>query len=1611
MATVSPNYVLFLGSSRYLQRGVDDPALSPTAALSVSATLDPEGAGTVTNGTVVAKYNATGNQRGWRMEYLAATQKVKFTVYGAGDGSVYASRETATSITHRRNVTFTYTAGGVLNAYVDGVLDNGTAASAGTVAAIHASTSPLSIMASGGAADIWRGLAFMVAVFDADVSASMAGQAADGLLSSTLAALPSLKAYWKHDAIVSAANNDFISWIDTVASMALNAVGAPKAQQASGTAILTVNQWDVNLSDLALGGQGLSTTYALSSGYRTWGAGLNEPQIASGYRSYRGDFTAVIRCRRVAGRTASKLFRRRGIYLEYILASKELYCIVGDEAGSTNKRISWGFNLFPVEGVDAVFVLRYNAAEKDVDLFINSIKYTQVTNVTTTSNELTTGILVGESTDWQSCAITPKCLSDAQVDTFVNGLAQNTYPVQLVGSRTTYAPFDADVLTPSGPASVGVAVDDVDVPGPPQDAWVESRLDLQYTDAATLPYASSGGVGKYDLTVDDYIYTDPLPSITTAEYVGGAVTVVGEAGPIEGDAVRAWAEIEIAAGEFAGVGDVQFPVPMSTRQTVTFTFQTAPAFNASGFSVRIAVQPRENARRVYYSPPVALAAVLPTDPAPVTLSAVIGSDAVCTATANAGPTNMGNATVWFEEETTVGSDTYQRVSSFDTGQSFAVNRNHSMSFSLGSRTGHTGRKLRFAIQQESNPTTVFRSAGFALTDYTYVAPSPSVQSVAITIARVITATGRAGPTDVGPCATWWEMEVTAGEFAAVLDKRTAVDLSAQTDITDTFTIPPNFPLVGKNLRFAVQPVADPGAVYYSTAYVMSDPLVTEPTVAITAAACSLTKLLSASANLGVSNAGPAVIWWEIEHDPGEWQAILDKTAAPVALTAPQVRNLSYQFPSRLSFTGTNIRLAVQSTLFPETVWRSPSTPISQVEVQAPAVTISSAQQDATGTFTAVGAIGTNNLFTFDVRWEVLVQGDYVAVCEEQTGFNAPGPTTVNANVSVPGALDLVGKQVRLVARSTLFPELSYASALFTVTSSGVVLPSPVVTTASQDAFGNVTLAGSTVASSLSSARVWFEILDIAPTDVDARFGEQTLNLTVPRSITINATLGRLSLAGRAVALKVSPASRPDIVYTSPGVGVTVAAFVNPLPEVLSANVNAVGVFTATGQAGPSDIGAATTWWEAEMSPGEFSAILETESSPALSGGRVAVDASVTLPARFDLTGKNVRLAVRQNSRPDNVYYSSTFPVTVAAIVPPPMNVTAANVSIDSVFTATVVLGENNLGTVKTWWEVEITSGEFTAVLDTTVSYNLPAIGATLNGSAPLPARFDLTSKSARFAVQQTGRPETTYYSASRAIVVENTTDPAPFILSFTVDVWGDCVGVGRAGPTNASFCKVWWEAGIDAGGEFIAILDTVNNVNLFSQQVINAAFLLPRGEFGTDYNYGSRVVRIAVQPNNRPEMLFYSPAVSIALAARVDPAPTITRTYPIPGSMVVLGTAGPTNMGDFIWWIEIEYTDDTIARTEERGPVNLAGTFPVSVAVEIPSGWSYSAKRVRLAFSPVRDRLATYYSPWHTNGSGFESASSIPPLKPMLPGPELLDTLNKPGPGIYRPRVRDFSAR
>jgi hypothetical protein len=1590
VAAKSPSYTLYFGQ-QYLARSANDVGLSPTSAFTLSVTFDPNASESAQTGTVVAKHHGvTAGRKGWLVSYDATTKKTKLTVHdNAGN---WVARETAANILFRTNVTFTFNAG-VIDVYVNGTLSNGTSTNSGTVTAANASVEPLAIGCDSSSAtptNPFKGAVSSVMLWNTARSAANIGtMLPDGELGSAFALADSdLVACWRAQNIASQANNDFNAWVDAKNSLALtrykiSGIREVKSQSDTG-GVLTTRLWDANLSDQALYSVGLTTTYTLSSPYRLWGASLSEPQISSGFSSTLNDFTVILKCRKVLGRTAAVLFKKYGISLRFQLSNKEMFAIIGDDISSTlqNKRLSFGLNLFPIEGIDAVIVLRYNAVSKDADLFINQIGYQGSESSTATNSfETANSLNLAESCDFIAAAITPACLSDAQVDTFVLGLSQlvfsalgeNQGALQIAPNHhVDPVPVGADQPWPTPPAAYDAQLNSV------LQTTQESMVYLSDTEDIA-PGQRTGVYDPFDTKplVDDPTFVDPNPVVTSVQLSGGSITAIGAAGPTDAYLCRTWWEIELVAGQLQALGASTYPRDLFTqRRSFTDTFTVPVDVNLAGRAAVLVVQPQKNSKQTFRSAPYLIDVVAPTDPLPTVTSAVIASNGICSASVDVSATNAGPCTTWWEVETGVGTNTYQRISDIATNQNFGSPVTLNDQFSLGVPTGWTGRKLRFVINPDGAATVFFRSAGYSLTDFVYANPNSVINSVTINAYRSVTANGNTGSSNLGlNCSVWWELEVTPGEFIAVIDKRTGVDLSMNNPIIDTFTIPGNFSLTGKQLRLAVQ-TGDGSTTFFSAAYTMSNPVITNPTPTVTAAACSLTKLLTASGTIGTSNLVNAKMWWEVEYTPGQFAAVFG-TVASISLASGQSRNLSYQLPDRFSMQGKSIRLVVQSTDDPTQLWASTPISINQTLPTTPALTVTSAIVNGLNAVALDGTVGPTNLSSAEVWFEMSINGGaYQVIGGSQANFVLHPSNTIphSFNYLFDNGPPMEGASVRIGLRSNQFPELSWFSAPVVIPPASTgSLPNPTMLVATESLSGVLTLSGQAGPTDIGQCDVWFEANVVTSQFDGILLKFSNVDLTALETLGSSVTLpGRLSLAGKTVTMVVTPHNKPQTRYVSVGMQVAGTSYVSPAPVVTSAVVSERGQLTIAGSTVASNIGAATYWWEIEEVTGVFVPIVGKAATPDLSSPR-AYNNSYTLPGKQPLTGRTVRLAIQQDARPDVIYYSAPVTFTVQTFTGTP-TVNTATYSISSILGASATISNgNNFGAGTEWWEIEISTGHFVALIEKK-SVTIPTNFASSTIAVTMPDRFDLQGKSIRYAFSPSNYPETIIYSATLPIVAELVSNPEPLIQSFTADSVRRCIGTVRAGPTNAAFCKVWWEVGVE--NDFIGIFDTVTNVNLFSQQTIPGDFRLPRAD------YTGKSVRFAVQTNIRPELVYYSPPVAINIPLHELGGPVIV-SLNATGSHIVNVTSevGPLPHGLGKLWYEIEIDADQSIFTNAVENVDPTTLTSVDFMFAIDPGMKLRNKRMRAVFAPYVDELELWYSDWEALTSPFFDFNDCTPQR------------------------------
>jgi hypothetical protein len=1572
MATKSPAYALFFGQ-QVLARAVNDADLTGNT-VTISVTFDAFASEAAQDGTVVAKHHGTTSGRqGWLINYTASTRRAALRVHDAAGN--WVQRETTSALPIRANVTFVFNAGSI-DAYVNGVLANGSLTNSGTVTTMNATLEPLSFAChstSTTPANPWKGAIHFFAMWNTARSAANIGtMLPNGVIGSAfLLADSDLRIYYRDQDMTGSNNNDFVSWVDQKQSRALShiqisGVRLVKVQPPAGV-ILTTRLWDANLTDQALYATGLTTTYTLSTPYRLWGAALSEPQISSNFSSTNNDFTLILKVRKVTGRTSAVLFRKRGVNVQFTLANKELFVILGDDTSATlqNKRISFGLNLFPIEGVDAALVFRYNAVERDMDLFINQIGYTGTESQTSTNaNETTTGLFLSESCDFISAAYTPACLSDAQVDAFVVGTSQLVYgafasPTQgSLGITSTHHPDN--VVVGADRAAPAQYVD------PPLDSIPHAPTFIESFDAFNQ-IAPGVRIGSYDIfdskpLVDDPAFINPLPEVISVQLSGGSITAQGRAGPTDAYLCRTWWEIELVANQLQALGASTYPRDLFTqRLTFTDTFAVPPDVNLAGRAAVLVVQPQKNSKQTFRSTPYLIDVVAPTDPVPVITSAVIGADGTTNASVNVGATNAGPCTTWFEVESAVGSNTYSRISALYTNQNFGSASTVNATFSLGIPTGWAGRRLRYVINPDGAATVFFRSAGFVLADFSYTNPNPAISSVTISAYRVASVQGTTGISNMGLATVWWELEVTTGEFIAVIDRRTNVDTSAPQTIVDTFTIPGNFSLAGKQLRLAVQAAA--GATpFYSAPTALANPSITSPNPTVTAASCSLTKLLTASATLGTSNLINARLWWEVEYTAGQFTAVFG-TVSLISLATSSAPSLSLQLPNRFDLTGKSIRLAIQSTDDPTVTWQSAPFTVNQVQPATPTLTISASTVNVLNAVTITGSIGATNLGQVTAWYEFQVEsGAFQVIANSQSALTLSGVSSTAFNFSrlFDNGPQFANTTVRLAVRSNTFPELVYYSAPSAIADPGSAsAPNPTVTTATEDPNGTLVLAGTAGPSDIGLVDYWYEIQLVTGQLLGQFFKTTNVNISTLQTFSASLVLpNRLTTGTKTVTLVVTPAGKPQTRYTSTPAVINATPYTSPAPVCTFFTVSPRFVATASGTLSASNIGNAHYWWEIEDATGKFVAIVEkTLITDTASGSTRTLN--LQLVGKPPVAGRNARLAVAPVARPDTIYYSTSVAITAQAFVGT-LTVTASTYTINSALTATAsVSNGNNLGSGTEWWEVSM-GGQFIAQLaQQAVTLNTNFQTRTLN--VTLPDRFDLQGKTIRYAFSPAGYPETVSYSPAYAITVELIADPVPLIQSLSADTWARITASVRAGPTNAAFCRVWWEIGTTE--EFTALFDTKQNVNLFSQQTIADTFTLARRSADEIYSYAGKSVRFAVQTNIRPENIYYSPAVLLNIPAMIDPFPLAVSAEASAGVATFQGSAGPTNIGPCYWWWEIATDGSGWYRYENGGAIaDFTLQTGVTASYAVPTNVDFRGARARLAVAPVADRDIEYRS-------------------------------------------------
>lgn len=622
----SPALVHFDGTNfikRTAGTGPGDNDLSGKAAFTAVVVFDPELISVGQNCTVVAKDDGA-TQRAWRVEWASATGLVTVTVCSLADGTIRSSRVTTTAIRTRSALGFTWDSTS-LRLFVNGVSSEGVQSDVGIPGAMATSTEPLSVGAhnpTGGGTAPMIGAVYMLAVFDVVLSGTdIAKVRRDGSIAHDVLALSSLKALWHPDQIQSNYTHaQFYTWKDQknlldLAPAFISGGVLPYIIPSDALAPLTRrNDWNISFQDTGIRPQNLTSTYALSTSQpirRLYTGIATQPNIASGsnWRRFKNDLTFIVYGYKTVGTNSVVLVRCYGFELLWDRPTLTLLANVGVDTTLTlqNARYTFGVGTIPGLGEASAFaaVVRYNASDDKLDVFIGSEKYT-VTPTTTSVFSDSAALLVSDQMDYIRAIAIPACLPDAAVFQVLTGLNGTPYSME-IGQSLRYVPQGVqEGLSFAYPEYTLQFPTDPD----PPPAVVPFSLD-QITQIAILPPSVQDLIEPYDFpyldtpypvreaeTIDDdetaqTIFGDPLPSIVsvTAD-VGHNVVAVVNAGPTDAGEVISWWEVEYVSGgtetfvqiDYNGSND------FSTNRNHTDTFAIAPGLDFRDKRIRFVIQ-------------------------------------------------------------------------------------------------------------------------------------------------------------------------------------------------------------------------------------------------------------------------------------------------------------------------------------------------------------------------------------------------------------------------------------------------------------------------------------------------------------------------------------------------------------------------------------------------------------------------------------------------------------------------------------------------------------------------------------------------------------------------------------------------------------------------------------------------------------------------------------------------------------------------------------------------------------------------------------------------------------------------------------------------------------
>lgn len=769
----SPPYAYFDGAATFLYYSDQtDTFLNGSSAFSCALIITPEIVNVSQSGTLLGKHDPSGTQNGWEVTWDKTTGLITVLVSSNTAGTNKVSRVNTVAIRTRSIVSFTYD-GTDIQIHVNGALDNGTQTTTGTPGAMSTTTAKFAMGARVNASltptNFHKGAVHGVWIWNVVLTNGECNAlTAQGVIPSPPQAA-NLKVAWHPYALQANATDVFFNgWVDSILGRLLSSIATPKppvfhVRSANRVNRLFSDAWDkdfINNANIYGADSNLTSNFPINSSATDLSQNntmriftpptfQTNPNISTGYRDFRTDFTLFLRARKGSTSSVDVTFfdvKGVGLRLFYDNTTRDLFLFIG--VTGTTTRYDYGRN-YPLSGGNqAILVVRWNSVDQTVSLFIGNQKV--VPNAITTTGTPTggTGLEVSKNCDYRDARVVAACVTDGFITNVLNDLASvDADSFTLISPSWQLAlQYDPVPSLPFGLTPVIYRPNDVDeTPAPlfiAQGAHGTLELAGQPNDgdtfnvsdgssARSFEFNNSGGVAGANIavtiagtiagTLDNLIAAinmSPLNITASARvnfdatgdgiFEGGYTRLTHDQVPMSPFSDTQNVAILIpnnTSGKLFATGmhraflfDEELPDTASSTDQALFTFGTYFRYTDEPYPV----QEPEDLLEGGASAPT-FQNPLPTI---VSVTADIAHNVV--AIGNAGPTDAGSVRSWWEVEIESGNtETLIRIDEQDNN--FSLNHDHIDTFTIPDGLNFDGKRIRFVIQSQIDTDQIWYS--------------------------------------------------------------------------------------------------------------------------------------------------------------------------------------------------------------------------------------------------------------------------------------------------------------------------------------------------------------------------------------------------------------------------------------------------------------------------------------------------------------------------------------------------------------------------------------------------------------------------------------------------------------------------------------------------------------------------------------------------------------------------------------------------------------------------------------------------------------------------------------------------------------------------------------